>query len=58
MAAFLTDKAAGNGFISNDAVNSIMTVVTDKAEDKTLTFDGGESSLSRRDGRVVVSIRF
>ncbi len=55
---FLTDKASGSGFISSDAVASIMTVVKDKAEDKTLTFDGGESSVSRKDGRVKVSIRF
>lgn len=56
--SFLTDKASGSGFISSDAVTSIMTVVKDKAEDKTLTFDGGESAVSRKDGRVKVSIRF
>lgn len=56
---FLTDKStAAKGFISTDAVNKIMETVRNKAEDKTLVFDGGESSVTRKDGRVIINIRF
>lgn len=55
---FLTDKAASQGFISAEAVAEIMETVKDTAQDKTITFDGGESTISRKDGRVVIRIRF